>query len=211
VRPAFIFGKGGHARVIASLLDREVTFIDKFDESSFFDRIDEARKSDVFLGIGNDETRQRIYSRLNRVGIVPRTCIAKNAFVASSAFVGPGTVICPGAVVMTNAVVGENVIINTLSSVDHDCAVGDHCQMSVAVSLCGQVSIGTRCFLGVKSAVFPEVKIGDHVIVRGGSLVIKDVPSQVVIGGNPAMIIRTLSVVSDPPLDFRDMSDEGQK
>ena len=48
-------------------------------------------------------------------------------------------------------------------------------------------------FFGVKSATFPGVSIGDHVIVRGGSLVIKDLPANVVVGGNPATIIRQVN------------------
>jgi acetyltransferase-like isoleucine patch superfamily enzyme len=35
------------------------------------------------------------------------------------------------------------------------------------------------------------VKIGDEVIVGGGSIVTKDVPSNCIVAGNPARIIRT--------------------
>jgi acetyltransferase-like isoleucine patch superfamily enzyme len=35
------------------------------------------------------------------------------------------------------------------------------------------------------------VKIGDEVIVGAGSVVVKDVPSNCIVAGNPAKIIRT--------------------
>ena len=39
----------------------------------------------------------------------------------------------------------------------------------------------------------PGVEIGDNVLIAAGSVVTKSVPSDVVIGGNPAKIISTIS------------------
>ena len=36
----------------------------------------------------------------------------------------------------------------------------------------------------------PGVKIGDHVIVGSGSIVTHDVPSNCIVAGNPARIIK---------------------
>ena len=44
-------------------------------------------------------------------------------------------------------------------------------------------------FPGVQ--VIGNIRIGDNVIIGAGSLVIKDVPSNCVVGGNPAKIIST--------------------
>jgi sugar O-acyltransferase (sialic acid O-acetyltransferase NeuD family) len=189
MKRAFIFGAGGHARVIASLLDREVTFVDRQDEPAFFENIDQAREAEIYLGIGDNLIRRRIFNELVSNGIAPATCVAPTAFVANTAKIGPGTVICPGAAVMAGAVIGADVIINTNSSVDHDCRIGNHTQITVGVTLPGSVTVGENCFFGVKSATFPRITIGDNVIVRGGALVIKDVPANVVVGGNPAQVL----------------------
>ncbi len=50
--------------------------------------------------------------------------------------------------------------------------------------------IGTHCFIGCGSIVMPNVTIGDHVIVAAGSVVTKDVPSNTIVAGNPAKIIK---------------------
>jgi sugar O-acyltransferase (sialic acid O-acetyltransferase NeuD family) len=192
-RPAFIFGRGGHARVIASLLNRDATFIDRDSESDFFVRLDSYRNADIFLGIGDDVIRRALFAKLRSFKIVPAICVAPNAYVAKTASIGMGSVICPGAVVMTEAKIGMNVIVNTLSSVDHNSQIGDHTQITVGVTLPGNVRVGDRCFFGVKSATFPDVSIGNDVIVRGGSLVVQDIPSNAVVGGNPAQIISNLS------------------
>jgi sugar O-acyltransferase (sialic acid O-acetyltransferase NeuD family) len=191
MRSIFILGCGGHARVIASLLDHDVTFVDRYEEESFFARIDRYRKSEIYLGIGNDKVRRKLFERLCSYDIAPARCIASTAFVAKSAHLGVGCVVCPGSVVMAEAQIGGNVIINTLSSIDHDCRVGDHTQITVGVTIPGHVKVGSQCYFGVKSATFPGVCIGDHVVIRGGSLVIRDVPGNTVVGGNPARIIRS--------------------
>lgn len=51
--------------------------------------------------------------------------------------------------------------------------------------------IGRRCFIGVRSIILPGVIIGDEVIVGAGAVVTKDVPSNTIVAGNPAKIIRS--------------------
>lgn len=51
--------------------------------------------------------------------------------------------------------------------------------------------IGQNCFIAINAIVLPGVTIGDQVIVGAGSVVTKDIPSNSVVGGNPARIIRS--------------------
>lgn len=57
-------------------------------------------------------------------------------------------------------------------------------------SLSHPVKIGDNVWIGGKSVICPGVTIGDNVVVAAGSTVIKDIPSNVLIGGNPAKVIR---------------------
>jgi len=52
------------------------------------------------------------------------------------------------------------------------------------------IVIGHRCWIGANAIILPEVTLGDNVIVGAGAVVTKSFPSDVVIAGNPAMIIR---------------------
>lgn len=56
----------------------------------------------------------------------------------------------------------------------------------------GGIEIEDNCFIGAKAIILPNVKIGANSIVAAGSVVIKDVPSGSVVGGNPAKIICTI-------------------
>lgn len=55
----------------------------------------------------------------------------------------------------------------------------------------GDTRIGKRCFIGTNAIIMCGVSIGDEVIVGAGSVVTKDVPSNSIVAGNPARIIRT--------------------
>lgn len=54
----------------------------------------------------------------------------------------------------------------------------------------GETVIGKRCFIGLNAIIMCDVKIGDEVIVGAGAVVTKDVPSNCIVAGNPARIIR---------------------
>lgn len=56
----------------------------------------------------------------------------------------------------------------------------------------GITEIGDNIFIGVNTTILMGTKIGDNVIIGAGSVVSGKFPSNVVIAGNPAKIIRTL-------------------
>ena len=52
------------------------------------------------------------------------------------------------------------------------------------------VRIGSNCWLGAGVIVLPGVTIGDNTVVGAGSVVTKDLPSNVVAVGNPCRVLR---------------------
>jgi len=114
-----------------------------------------------------------------------------------------------------NIVIGNNLQAN-FDCVILDCArvtIGDNCLIAPGVhiyaathpldatyrkddekyfELAKPVRIGDNCWLGGHCTIVPGVTIGDNVVVGAGSVVSKDVPSNVVVAGNPAKIIRYL-------------------
>lgn len=65
------------------------------------------------------------------------------------------------------------------------------------------VHIGRNCWLGAGVIVLPGITIGDHVVVGAGSVVTKDLPSNVVAAGNPCRILREVNE-RDRKYYFRD-------
>ena len=54
------------------------------------------------------------------------------------------------------------------------------------------VRIGKNCWLGAGVIVLPSITIGDNVVIGAGSVVTKDLPSDVVAVGNPCKILRKI-------------------
>lgn len=55
------------------------------------------------------------------------------------------------------------------------------------------VRIGSNVWIGGRAVINPGVTIGDNVIVASGAVVTRDVPDNVIVGGNPARILRSIS------------------
>ena len=52
------------------------------------------------------------------------------------------------------------------------------------------VHIGRNCWIGAGAVILPGVTLGDNVVVGAGSIVTKDLPSNVVAVGNPCKVLR---------------------
>ena len=55
------------------------------------------------------------------------------------------------------------------------------------------IHIGKNCWLGTGVLVMPGITIGDNVIIGAGSVVTKDIPSNVIAVGNPCHILREVN------------------
>jgi virginiamycin A acetyltransferase len=54
----------------------------------------------------------------------------------------------------------------------------------------GDTIIGNDVWIGYESLIMPGVKIGDGAVIAAKSVVVKDIPPYVIVGGNPASIIK---------------------
>lgn len=55
------------------------------------------------------------------------------------------------------------------------------------------VHIGRNCWIGAGAIILPGITIGDNVVVGAGSVVTKDIPSDVIAVGNPCKILRKVN------------------
>jgi len=69
----------------------------------------------------------------------------------------------------------------------------DHVERSSGVEYAKPITIGADVWVGGSVVICPGVSIGDRTIIGAGSVVTKDLPSDVFAAGNPCKVIRKLN------------------
>lgn len=64
-----------------------------------------------------------------------------------------------------------------------------------------KIKIGSNTIIGARTILLPGVTIGNNTIIGAGSVVAKDIPSNVIAAGNPARIITTIEKYKEKYLD----------
>ena len=85
--------------------------------------------------------------------------------------------------IVSNVLIGPEVKIAT---VDHD--LYDRHNLFHF----GQVTIKENAWICIGAIICPGVTIGRNAVVAAGAVVTKDVPDNVVVGGNPAKVIKKI-------------------
>lgn len=191
-----IIGASGHGKVVADIAVlngyTDIVFLDD-DENAIecagwpvVGRSTEAPSGEVFVAVGNAETRRRLMElyedRTQPVLIHPSAVMAKDVEIGKGSVVMAGTVINPGARI------GRGVIVNTSSSIDHDCVVKDYCHIAVGAHLSGTVVVGEETWIGTGATVSNNVNICGGCMIGAGAVVIKDIDEPGTYVGVPAKL-----------------------
>lgn len=198
----FIFGTGGHAKVIFDLIERSKLYTDiKF--VSFEDNIGEFLGKTILsesaflsnfnavpiaLAIGNNAQRNALFNKISdkQAGFSFPPLIHENAVIANDVTIGAGSVVMAGAVISTQVSIGDFAIINTNAVVDHDCEIGAFSHIAPNATICGGCTVGDGTLVGAGSTVIEGCSIGHNSIVAAGAAVIGSVPDLSLSKGVPA-------------------------
>ncbi|KRE03547.1 maltose acetyltransferase domain-containing protein [Priestia megaterium] len=154
----------------------------------------------------------RIYNGTSESEDTKRTELLKDLFgsTGENVYVEPNIRVDYGY----NIFVGENFFANFDCVILDICKVsfGDNCLLGPGVHIytathpidpnernsgkeyAKPIIFGDNVWIGGSSVINPGVTIGDNVVIASGSVVTKDVPNNVVVGGNPAKIIKKLEI-----------------
>jgi sugar O-acyltransferase (sialic acid O-acetyltransferase NeuD family) len=143
----------------------------------------------VLCAVGIPRVRRQVVETLTQRGAVFSTFIDDRAVIGSNVSIGKGSIVCPGSVITSDIELGEQVHININCSIGHDVRIGDFATMSPACSLMGGVIVEDDVFMGVGATVIPRKRLVARSVVGAGSVVVKNVPSDVTSFGNPSRTI----------------------
>ena len=202
-RPLVIVGTGGHARVVldaANALAREVAgFVSAQHIPSGTIQGVPVLGSDYLLcdpkflaghsfivAVGNQGVRHRLSEGITTTGGMLETLIHPVSVISPSARIGMGSVVLAGCVANAGASIGPSCILNTACSVDHDVELAEGTQICPGARLAGGVRCGAWSFIGTGATIVPNVGIGARAVVGAGAVVLRDVPDDITVVGNPA-------------------------
>ena len=199
-----IVGAGGFGREICSYLlhdgfnvigfiDDNPNALDGFSYtypvvSSIQDFVPE-ENTHLVLAVADPQTRQKIYYCLKEKRASFLTFIHSSAFCGQNIEIGDASIITPSCILTSDISLGISVIINTNSTIGHDCTVGDFSTLNGKVEITGNNKIGGKCLFGVGALVIPNKIIEDEVVVGAGSVVIRRAKKGHTYFGNPSRAI----------------------
>ena len=195
--PIVLLGAGGHARVVRALLkclgydllgvcDPELCASGRSswcdlailgDDSALAKMNPE--KICLANGVGHSlgsTARQELFERMRLLGFGFPALIHPTAWVADDVQIDEGAQIMAGVVIQPNCTIGVNSIVNTRSSVDHDCQIGNHVHVAPGATLCGAVNVAAGGFVGSGATVIQQISIGRSAFIGAGTTVVQDVP-----------------------------------
>ena len=200
MKDLIIIGAGGHGRVIADIAQKlgvynTIAFLDDgvAKESMGLPIVGKTvdiekyiKTTDVFVAIGNSQVRGEFVERLLSLGANIPTLIHPSAVIGACVDIGVGTAIMAGVVLNPCSKLGKGVILNTCSSIDHDCIIGDYCHIAVGVHVAGTVTLGDKVWLGAGATIKNNVSICADCVIGAGAVVVKDITERGTYIGVPA-------------------------
>lgn len=137
---------------------------------------------------GND--RCKIAKYLKDSGLKLPKLIHPKSIIAKNTTIGEASQILAGATVCVDVIIDQCVIVNTNSSIDHECHLSDGVHIAPGTTLCGCVEIGKNTLIGPGTTILPRACIGSNSIIGAGSVVTRNIPDNVIAWGSPTKVIR---------------------
>lgn len=131
--------------------------------------------------LGNNSTIEDFCTVNNGVGKI---------HIGNNTRIGIGSVLIGPVSIGDDVRLAQNIVITALNHNYQDTSIPIS-EQGVSTE---QVYIGDETWIGANAVILPGVFIGKHCIVAAGSIVTRNVPSNSVVAGNPAKIIKQYNI-----------------
>jgi acetyltransferase EpsM len=144
-----------------------------------------------FFGLQNEEA---IYKKIINLNIPTdrlATLIHPTAYVPKEyCSIGNGVLIAPLARVCPDSMIEDNCILMSGSLIGHDSTMKRFAHLAADCIVGGNVTVGFGAHVGTNATIRENVNVGNFSLIGSGSVVLKDVPENSIVAGNPARILR---------------------
>lgn len=196
-----ILGTGGHSKIATEIAEiigfKDISYIDPNNQKNSFNGYSLLNKIEnynqyFFIAIGDNFLREQVYINFiksnrsaNYISLIhPKACISKKCMI------GEGSIVMPICTINCDVIIGRGVILNTSSTIDHDCYLSDFSSLAPGVNLGGKVIIGRRTAILIGSSIKHNISIGNDVVIGGQSMVLENIDDLSLVYGNPAKFIK---------------------
>lgn len=142
----------------------------------------------ILCGIGQNPLRIRCIETLKARGATFASCIHPTATLLN-ATLGEGAIVGPYAYIGADTIIGDFLFLQMHALIGHDVRIGDFLRMDVGSFVGGYATLGNDVTLYTHAKVMPSKKVGNHVVIGAGSLLLNNLPDEVTVFGSPAMKI----------------------
>ena len=189
-----IIGGGGHFETIFEVLNEKknkkeykISFIidDKLRSKTkyniniistkkFFE-LKNYKNCNVFLAIGDNEKRKKIYSYLKKRFYKFPNLVSDKSYISKNSIIGDGNQFLIKSYIGPSVIIKTNNIFNTNSIIEHNCKVGSDNHFAPMSVILGNSEVANENLIGSNATVLNNLKIKNKITIGAGSLVNKDI------------------------------------
>ena len=127
-------------------------------------------------GFSYTADEQGRHVKINQIG---------NVVIKDNVEVGANS--CIDRATMGTTLIKEGTKIDNLVQVAHNCIIGEHCILVAQVGIAGSCKIGHHVVLAGQAGLSDHVTVGDRATLAAKSAALRDIESNSVHGGIPAL------------------------
>jgi sugar O-acyltransferase (sialic acid O-acetyltransferase NeuD family) len=191
-----IIGAGGFGREVfysLSLEERSTTIF--FVDDKYYDGLDplvlplsklDSNEYEVVVAIADSKVREKIVKELPKDTKFFTHIHSSAQIHGDNVQIGEGSIICAGTIITCNVKIGKHAHLNLITTIGHDCVIGDYFTTAPGVQISGNEVIGDRVYFGTRSCVKQKIQICDDVVIGMNAGVVKNITEPGVYVGTPA-------------------------
>lgn len=154
--------------------------------------VDEYKIDAGLITIGDNWSRSIVYNAI--INQMPSfefvNAIHPSVIIGKNVELGFGIVMMAGVIVNPLSKIGNFTFFATGCQIEHDCIIEDYASVSTGSVIGGYVTIGKYSAITLGVTILDRLKIGKNSVIGSGSLVLKDIPDNVLAHGNPINKVR---------------------